>query len=112
MTPPLAAALDDASARTRALFEWGRFVFEKVSGLLVVELRATWLGGTRILDRLERSGFDVFTARPALGRRDAPPLVARLALWSASATSRSGAQGSPRGEEPGGVPGSPPRGLR
>jgi squalene synthase HpnC len=85
MTPALAAALADASARTRALFEWGRFVCEKVSGRLGIELRATWLGGTRILDRLEQSGFDVFKSRPTLGWRDAPPLAARLALWSARA---------------------------
>ncbi len=85
LTPELAAALADAASRTRTLFEWGRFVCEKVGGRLGVELRATWLGGTRILDRLERSGFDVFQARPTLGWRDAPPLAARLALWSARA---------------------------
>ncbi len=38
-----------------------------MSGRLRYELRATWLGGTRILDRLERSGFDVFT-RPSQTR--------------------------------------------
>ena len=32
----------------------------------------TWLGGVRILDRLERDGFDVFHGRPALGPPDAP----------------------------------------
>ncbi|MDQ3171788.1 MAG: squalene synthase HpnC [Acidobacteriota bacterium] len=85
ITPELAAALADAASRTRTLFEWGRFVCEQVSGRLGVELRATWLGGTRILDRLEHSGFDVFQARPTLGWRDAPPLAARLALWSARA---------------------------
>jgi hydroxysqualene synthase len=85
MTPALRAALADAATRTRALFERGRYVCERVSGRLGVELRATWLGGTRILDRLERSGFDVFHARPALGLIDAVPLSARLILWSARA---------------------------
>ena len=84
-TPALAAALGDAAARTRNLFEWGRFVCETVPGRLGVELRATWLGGTRVLDRLERSGFDPFGARPSLGWRDAAPLMARLAWWSARA---------------------------
>ena len=85
ITPELAAALADAATRTRTLFGWGRFVCEQVSGRFGVELRATWLGGTRILDRLEQSRFDVFQARPTLGWRDAPPLAARLALWSARA---------------------------
>ena len=86
MTAPLRAALADAAARTRNLFEWGRFVCDNVSGRLGLELRATWLGGTRVLDRLERAGFDVFRARPSLGWRDAPPLAARLAWWSARAS--------------------------
>ena len=85
MTPPLRAALADASARTRALFDRGRYVCEQVPGRLGIELRATWLGGTRILDRLERSGFDVFRARPSLGLFDAVPLSARLVWWSARA---------------------------
>ena len=83
MTPALASALADAAARTRALFGRGRLVCERVGGRLGLELRATWLGGMRILERLERAGFDVFAARPSLGWRDAPPLAARLALWSA-----------------------------
>jgi squalene synthase HpnC len=82
MTPALAAALADAAARTRNLFDWGRFVCDRVRGRLGVELRATWLGGTRILDRLEHARFDVFRARPALGWRDAAPLAARLTWWS------------------------------
>ena len=85
MTPPLRAALSDAAARTRHLFEWGRFVCDRAGGRLGLELRATWLGGTRILDRLERSGFDVFEARPSLGLRDALPISAKLAWWSARA---------------------------
>lgn len=85
MTPALRAALADAASRTRDLFERGRFVCEQVSGRLGLELRATWLGGTRVLDRLEHTGFDVFEGRPALGLRDALPLAARLALWSARA---------------------------
>lgn len=85
MTTGLAAALADAAGRTRALFERGRAVCEQAGGRLGIELRATWLGGARILDRLERSGFDVFRARPSLGLRDALPLSARLAMWSARA---------------------------
>jgi phytoene synthase len=83
MTPPLRAALTDAAVRTRLLFARGRHVCEAVRGRLGLELRATWLGGTRVLDRLERSGFDVFQARPSLGAADAPVLAARLVSWTA-----------------------------
>ena len=68
------AALTRAAAETRALFLRGRPLPNAVSGRLRWELRATWLGGMRILDRLERSGFDVFRARPTLGWLDAMPI--------------------------------------
>jgi hypothetical protein len=35
-----------------------------------VELRAVWLGGMTILDRLEKNGFDMFAHRPAISSRD------------------------------------------
>ena len=89
MTPALASALADAAARTRNLFEWGRFVCETVRGRLGVELRATWLGGTRVLDRLERAGFDPFRGRPSLGWRDAAPIAGRLVLWTATSGNKA-----------------------
>ena len=45
------------------------------------ELRATWLGGTRILDRLDRVGYDVFTSRPKLGASDALVIACETLLW-------------------------------
>ena len=48
---------------------------------LIVELRATWLGGTRILDRLESRGFDVFKSLPALGAWDAVLIGTRMVFW-------------------------------
>ena len=44
-------------------------VCDGVRGRLRWELRATWLGGTRILDRLEAARFDVFADRPTLSER-------------------------------------------
>ena len=76
-------ALSEMAARTRRLFEEGRAVCDGLGGRLRYELRLTWLGGVRILDRLERTGFDVFTARPALGSADVPAL-----LWGALAWGR------------------------
>ncbi len=81
MTPEWRAALQDCGARTRSLFQEGRPVCDGVSGRLRYELRATWLGGTRILDRLDRSGFDVFTARPKLGTADALVIAFGTLLW-------------------------------
>ena len=69
MTPAWRQALAAAARRTRALFDDGRGVCDVLSGRLRYELRATWLGGMRILDRLEAEGFDVFRHRPTLGSR-------------------------------------------
>jgi phytoene synthase len=73
--------LSELAARTRRLFAEGRAVCDGLSGRLRYELRLTWLGGMRILDRLERTGFDVFTARPALGLSDAPALLWGTVAW-------------------------------
>jgi phytoene synthase len=81
LTAEWAAALRACAARTRALFEAGRAVCDGVRGRLRWELRLTWLGGQRILERLERTGFDVFSARPALAAADAPVLLWRAATW-------------------------------
>jgi squalene synthase HpnC len=76
------AALSEMAARTRRLFEEGRAVGDGLDGRLRYELRLTWLGGMRILDRLEQAGFDVFTARPTLGRSDVPGLLWNAISWS------------------------------
>jgi squalene synthase HpnC len=78
------AALAAAVRRTRALFDAGRPLCDAVRGRLRYELRATWLGGVRVLDRVERSERDVANRRPALGLRDWPWLAARLLTWSLS----------------------------
>jgi hydroxysqualene synthase len=82
ITPAWQAALASSSARTRALFAAGRPVCDGVRGRLRWELRLTWLGGSRILDRLEQQDFDPFRARPALGARDAPAIVWNLMRWT------------------------------
>ena len=81
ITPAWQAALGRATARTRELFERGRPVCDGVHGRLMYELRLTWLGATRILDRLEASRFGVFERRPSLRAADAPRLVAGLITW-------------------------------
>ena len=81
MTPAWREALREVAARTRTLFEAGRPVADAVDGRLRWELRATWLGGMRVLEQLERGGFDVFRHRPSLGWRDAAPILAGVVAW-------------------------------
>lgn len=76
-------ALADASDRTRALFFKGRPLVTGVSGRLKQELRATWLGGMRMLERLEANQFDVFDTRPTLGWSDAAVIGWRALRWKA-----------------------------
>jgi hydroxysqualene synthase len=81
LTPAWGRVLAGAGARTAALFDEGRAVCDGVGGRLGFELRLTWLGGRRILSRLERDGFDVFGHRPALGSRDLPALLWQATRW-------------------------------
>lgn len=81
ITPEWQRALATAAARTRLLFDEGRSVCDGVKGRLRYELRATWLGGVRILDRLERSRFDVVNRRPSLGARDALWIAPLVLAW-------------------------------
>lgn len=81
ITPAWTAALRDAAGRTRALFEDGRGVADGVTGRLRWELRATWLGGVRVLDRIESVNFDLFRSRPTLGATDAAALVWDMVNW-------------------------------
>jgi squalene synthase HpnC len=84
MTETWRCALHRVVQRTRELFHSGRAVCDGVSGRLRYELRLTWLGGTRVLDRLEGDDFNVFAARPALGVADFAPLMAGLLMWKRS----------------------------
>jgi phytoene synthase len=78
-------ALATAVARTRLLFDEGRYVCDGVHGRLRYELRATWLGGVRILDRLEHVRFDVVGRRPKLGAGDALLIAPLVLAWRPTA---------------------------
>ena len=95
MTEPWQRVLTRVAARTRQSFEAGRDVCDGVRGRLRHELRFTWLGGTRILERLDRAGYDVFLRRPKLGVSDAPVLVWRALLWDIRRNRRDAGQGAP-----------------
>lgn len=67
--------------RTWRLFREGRPLIDDVSGILRWWLRAVWLGGTRILEKIESRRWDVWSARPSLSARDGAVLLPRLLLW-------------------------------
>jgi squalene synthase HpnC len=81
MTPEWRRVMGVMVQRTRALFAAGRGVCDGVTGRLRWELRVTWLGGSRILDKLERHDFDVFNHRPTIGKGDIPGLIRDAVLW-------------------------------
>jgi squalene synthase HpnC len=81
VAPAWARAIEACAAFTRERFESGRFVCDGVRGRLRVELRFTWLGGMRMLERTERGRFELLDRRPALGIADAAPLVWRALRW-------------------------------
>jgi squalene synthase HpnC len=66
-SPEYLALMGELAARTRALFARGRPLCDRVGRGLRFEMRLTWLGGSRIVDRLEAAGFDVFRRRPKHG---------------------------------------------
>jgi squalene synthase HpnC len=74
-------ALERCLAVTRDLFREGRAVCDGVGGRLRAELRFTWLGGMRILERVEYHRMSLFTHRPTLGAADVPVLLWQAARW-------------------------------
>ena len=68
-------------AFTREQFAQGRAVCDGVRGRLRAELRFTWLGGERILDRVASGRFALLDQRPKLGAADLPLLLFRAAAW-------------------------------
>ena len=83
MTPEWKAAMRACVKVTRQLFDAGRPVADAVRGRLRYELRATWAGGVRILDKIEQLEFDTLHARPTIGKRDIPALAAATLIGKA-----------------------------
>ena len=61
--------------RTRQLMLSGAPLGRTLPGRIGLEIRATVQGGLRILDKIERSGYDVFHRRPMLGALDWPMVL-------------------------------------
>ena len=77
-------ALSECVAVTEQLFARGQPVCDVLYGRLRYELRATWLGGTRILARVRDVDFDVFRHRPTLGAADALVIAWKALTWRAT----------------------------
>lgn len=80
MNPQFAELLRYQVERTRRLFALGRPLIDEVVPQLRFEMKLTWSGGMRILDKIERSGFDVLRRRPVLGLKDKLTLAVRAML--------------------------------
>ncbi|MGH9844655.1 MAG: squalene synthase HpnC, partial [Blastocatellia bacterium] len=70
-----ASLLEFQVERTREFFERGRSLPWQVRGRLAVELRLTWLGGMRILEKIEAMGYDTLNGRPKITAYDKLGLV-------------------------------------
>ena len=78
VTDGFRSLMQELIRRTRSLFDRGRPLCDRIGRELRFEMRLTWVGGSGILDAIERAGYDVFRRRPRYG------LVAKLALaWRA-----------------------------
>jgi squalene synthase HpnC len=63
--------------RTRALLYSGAPLGRVLKGRIGLEMRMIIAGGSRILDKIERVGYDVFRHRPVLTAFDWPLMLAR-----------------------------------
>jgi squalene synthase HpnC len=86
--PRWTALMAFETTRTRALFETGRPLPGRLPRRAGIELRAVIAGGTRILERIDAVGGDVFTRRPTLTMRDWALLACRM-LMPGRAAARS-----------------------
>lgn len=56
--------------RTQGIFSQGEPLTKKLRGLLRLEIRLTWLGGTTILRKIEALKYDTLNHRPTVGKAD------------------------------------------
>ena len=68
--------LADEVKRAQGIFDLGAPLTKKLRGMLRLEIRLTWLGGTEILRKIEALNFDTLNHRPKIGKAD----MARLFL--------------------------------
>jgi phytoene synthase len=57
-------------ARAQRIFDQGAPLTQKLRGLLRLEIRLTWLGGAKILRKIEALNYDTLNHRPTVGKAD------------------------------------------
>ncbi len=62
---------------TRDLFNNGRHLNTIVRKGLAIELRVIWSGGMKILEKIERNGYDIFNKRPVITTVDKIKILSR-----------------------------------
>lgn len=62
---------------TRGLFRLGLPLCDRVGKGLSLELKAVWTGGMKILEKIEKNGYDVFNNRPTITMLDKVMIVSR-----------------------------------
>jgi phytoene/squalene synthetase len=63
--------------RAQKIFDQGKPLTARLHGLLRLEIRLTWLGGTTILRKIEKLKFDTLNHRPKVGKADMAALFCR-----------------------------------
>jgi squalene synthase HpnC len=63
--------------RTQEIFDQGAPLTKKLRGMLRLEIRLTWLGGTTILRKIEAQNYDTLNHRPKLRKADFAWLFAK-----------------------------------
>jgi phytoene/squalene synthetase len=85
LPPEWTHALGTCVEFTAARYAEGRRVCDATRGRLRYELRLTWLGGRRILDRVDAQRGALLRQRPVLRAADVPTLAWRLSTWKGAA---------------------------
>jgi squalene synthase HpnC len=85
LPPEWTRALRTCVEVTAAQYDEGRRVCDATRGRLRYELRLTWLGGRRILDRVDEVRGRLLQHRPVLGPADVPALAWRFSTWRGAA---------------------------
>ena len=67
---------------TRGLFREGLPLCSSVSKGLSLELKAVWTGGMKILEKIEKNGYDLFNKRPVITMTDKVKIISRVLAGS------------------------------
>jgi squalene synthase HpnC len=76
-TPGFRETMREAVAKARALFREGLPLVGMVDRRLALDIDLFSRGGMRVLDKIERQGYDVLARRPAISKAERAGLLAR-----------------------------------